>query len=84
MIYTAKTHLIRVKINRHNYDEMCHVQSKPVKKIIKTKLKLDVAELGLAQTQLVFCTLEDKNRAPTRTWAQGPHMVKSIPAKMPQ
>ena len=79
MIYTAKAQLIRVKINRHNYDKMCHVQSKPVKKLIKAKLRPDVTLLGLAQTQLVFCTLKDKNRAPTRTWAQGPHMAQSIP-----
>ena len=58
MIYTAKTQLIRVKINRHNYDKMCHVQSKPVKKLIKAILLINLGQMSLAQ--LVFFTSADK------------------------
>ena len=49
IIFTAKTQLIRVKINRHNYDKMCHVQSKPVKKLIKAKLFINLGQMSLAK-----------------------------------
>jgi len=39
-----------------------------------------VAEVGSAHTYLVFFTSTDKTKAPTRSWAQGPHMDKSITA----
>ena len=49
---------------------MCHVQSKPVKKKnqsqIPYQLRPDVADLGPAQTQLVFFTSADK---------KGPHKI---------
>jgi len=54
-------------------------QSKDSSQLNFLSTRSDVAELGPAQTQLVFFTSETKKRAPTRSWAQGPHMVKFIP-----
>ena len=58
---------------------MCHVQSKPVIKLIKAQLLVNLCQIWLSLAQLVFFTLTDKKRAPRRSWAQGPHTVKSIP-----
>ena len=49
---------------------------KQLKKLIKAKLFIN---FGPAQNRIVFFILPNKIRAPTRSWAQGTHMVKSIP-----
>ena len=51
-IYIVKTQLIRAKINRLNYDIRCHVQSKPVKRLIKAKLLINLGKMWLSLARL--------------------------------
>ena len=69
MIYADKIQLIRARMNRLNYDIMCHVQSKPVKKLIKAKLRPDVAEL---RPSLFYVSWKTKTGPPQEPGPRAP------------
>ena len=52
IIYTVKTQIIRAKIKRLNHDIVGHLQSKLVKKLIKSKLLINLGQLWLSLAQL--------------------------------
>ena len=67
MIYTAKTKLIRAKINRLHYNIMCHYLSESVKKLITAKLFINLGQMWLKLAQLtpiLFSLLRQTKQRP--------------------
>ena len=75
MIYTAKMHLIIAKIDKLNFDIMCHVQFKTIKKLIKAKPLINLGKMWLSLAQLsqaCFFYLDRQQKGPQKILGPGP------------